>query len=159
SPNASLASWALAIVVLFPFTLMCGDRDSVVRDRVLGSINRFLVAIAILGVLQFVFQGAISRTILFFIDYELPTSMLLTGYNNLNPLNYGSPWMKSNGVFLAEPSYFSQVVALGIIIEFSYRRRLWILGIYAAAMFCSFSGTGIFLLSGWAIWFAHQKKR
>jgi hypothetical protein len=159
SPSLSLPSWTMTMVMLFPFTLTSGSGDTAVRHRVFGSVSNFLLVIAGLGILQFILQGLIDRTWLFLVDYQMPSSIFLTGYNNLNPLFYGSPLLKSNGLFLAEPSYFSQAVALGIIIEFTYRRRLWVLGVQGAAMFCSFSGTGIILLIGWALYFAYKSKR
>jgi hypothetical protein len=55
--------------------------------------------------------------------------------------------MKPNGMFLLEPSYFSQLLALGLIGEFVYFHRKWRVVVLMAALTFSFSGTGILMLA------------
>ena len=64
-----------------------------------------------------------------------------------NPLlSYGSSMLRSNGFFLLEPSIFSQVLCLAILIDlFIVGRWRW-LPLYAVAYMATFSGTGLLTL-------------
>jgi hypothetical protein len=154
STEVSLLSLLLVIVMLFPMTLTARNHDPSVRQRVLEFAGNFLLIVAIMGILQVVLQSVLPRSLLFFIDQNLPEGVLIQGYNNLNPLFYNSPYIKANGVFLAEPSHFSQFMAIAIIIEITQRMRLWRLAILLGAMAASYSGTGILLLAIWGMYFA-----
>ena len=87
-----------------------------------------------MGVSIFSFKGILPDSIL----YEF-------GYNLVIPLGV-SDLYKSNGFFLIEPSTFSQVMALGLIIEVLAFRRARYLSLFAVAMLLSFSGTGWIVL-------------
>jgi hypothetical protein len=76
----------------------------------------------------------------------LPQSILFQGYNTTYPVYYGGSLMKPNGMFLLEPSYFSQLVSMGLISEFVYFHRKWRIVVLMTALTFSFSGTGILLL-------------
>ena len=102
--------------------------------------------LSILGVIQYASEWVLPSAISFPLDNFLPKSIALVGYNNLNPLEYASDKIKSNGVFFAEPSFFSQAIALAALIELEYQRRSSRLIVFAAAMLCSYSGTGLIVL-------------
>jgi hypothetical protein len=61
----------------------------------------------------------------------------------MNPLYYGSSAFKSNGVFFLEPSFFCQFLAIVFISELNNKSRIWRLGIIAAGLITSYSGTGL----------------
>ena len=63
------------------------------------------------------------------------------------PIEYGSEYYKSNGVFMLEPSHFSQILALGVIAELASRRRTTRLAILSLALLTTYSGTGPLLLA------------
>ena len=105
------------------------------------------VLIALLGVLQFVLQFAVSREAAFPIETWVPDAFRTHGYNNMAPLYWGSPIYKANGIVMVEPSTFSQLCALGLIAELSSRERLWRLLAYAGALVVSYSGTGLLILA------------
>jgi hypothetical protein len=109
---------------------------------------------AILGICQMALQGVVPKMYLFPVDYLTPRALLIQGYNNLNTLNYGSTFLKSNGVFLAEPSYLSQIVGLGIILEFSTRRRIGRVVCLFLALYSTFSGTGVVMIAIWSLYLA-----
>ena len=62
-----------------------------------------MIIVAILGIMQFSLQLAG----LGFIDpiQNIPAQLLLSDYNTQNPLYFGSPYIKANGMFLLEPSF------------------------------------------------------
>lgn len=103
--------------------------------------------LAIAGIAQYVLQYVISAKIAFALDYNIPTDMAVTTYNNLNPLYYGSDNFKSNGVFFAEPSVFSQFVGLALVHELATRQKISRIIILLAALLSSFSGTGIIVVA------------
>jgi hypothetical protein len=76
----------------------------------------------------------------------LPSSFLLDGYNTTYPIAYGEALLKPNGMFLLEPSFFSQMIALGLLSELVFFRRKWRMILFVIGLGASFSGTGIIIL-------------
>jgi len=103
--------------------------------------------LAIAGIAQYVLQYVFSAKLAFALDYNIPTDIAVTTYNNLNPLYYGSDNFKSNGVFFAEPSVFSQFVGLALVHELATRQKISRIIILLAALLSSFSGTGIIVVA------------
>ena len=103
-------------------------------------VNTIFMGLAIVGILQFLAQfGGLK---LFSFKSFVPANLLLEGpYNTVIPIGAGG-YMKSNGLFLVEPSVFSQFMALAIIIEVLMFRRLLFIAAFAAALMVSASGTG-----------------
>lgn len=103
-------------------------------------VNGIFFALAVAGIFQFVIQFA--HVSLFSFKSFVPANMLLEGpFNTVIPIGT-SAYMKSNGLFLVEPSVFSQFMALAIIIEILMFRRVLFVGAFAAALLSSLSGTG-----------------
>ena len=112
--------------------------------RFFGQVTRWFSWIAIAGIVQFVLQLVGIR--IFRFTGILPASLLYeANYNLVIPAGIGS-LLKSNGFFLIEPSVFSQVMALGIIIEVLTAQRPRMLGLFVAGLMLSFSGTGWIVL-------------
>ena len=85
-----------------------------------------------------------------FKDY-VPDSLLFESGYNLK-IDFGiSSLLKSNGFFLVEPSVMSQFMAMGIIIEVLYFRRLVWLGVLGLALVLAESGTGILVLAAFVV--------
>lgn len=79
----------------------------------------------------------------------IPEGWHLAGYAPLYEYPYGSGLFKPNGFFLLEPSFLSQFVALGILVEFYNRRRVSVFCLLFISLLVSKSGTGfLILLSG-----------
>lgn len=108
--------------------------------------------IAVASIAQFVLQFALGRNLAFPIDNLLPRALLIEGYNTQIPIADNTTVQKANGVFLLEPSFLSQLMAVAIIAELSLvgvawtPRRLVRFGAYCGAIFLSFSGTGLLVM-------------
>ncbi len=103
-------------------------------------VNFWFAVIAVAGAIQFAAQFVGVR--IFAFTGLLPDSLLFeAGYNQQIPVGVGE-LLKSNGFFLVEPSIFSQVMALALIIEILAFQRLGYLALFMAGLLLSFSGTG-----------------
>ena len=77
----------------------------------------------------------------------LPEQFQLAGYETLYKTSVGPfSYVKPNGMFALEPSFFSQFIALGLVAELQYFRRKNIVVLLAAALLVSFAGTGLLVL-------------
>ena len=112
-----------------------------------------------LGIAQSIAQFLIGPALPFSLDLFLPGSLSLEGFNQLIPLSYGASVYKSNGVFLAEPSFFSQFLAVGVIIEVVRRCRPSRLGLYLVALLCSYSGSGLIMLAVFVPFYLVQRRQ
>lgn len=118
------------------------------RDRTLSfemAQNIFLTCMLIAGVcgiVQFLGQFVIGFERVFPLEF-LPESILAAGYNVIIPLTYGASIVKSNGIFFLEPSFFSQFLAIALVMELLGRQRPIRSAIYVLAMLLSYSGTGL----------------
>jgi hypothetical protein len=110
----------------------------------LAIFQTLLVGLAAIALVQLACELAgVAFPSLF--DY-LPQDFWLLGYNTRPTLGYTSSFHKSNAEFFLEPSFLSQYMALGIIIEILYFGKWWRIALYGLAIFASFSGTGMVLL-------------
>ena len=108
--------------------------------------SNFVVFFAICGITQFFLQFLVGAKYVFPIENFAPVNFIVHGFNYLNPLFQGSSIYKANGVFLLEPSFFSQLLAIGLLVEFVTRQRASRLAILILAMIVSYSGTGLVIL-------------
>lgn len=146
SDHASLPSGLLLLTLYFPFVFVIRRRDYVPAlwlwmMRVFSSIAVFC---ACASILQFFAQFWIHAPWLFDYCRLLPASLhALQGQNTVISIG---PYIKSNGIFFAEPSGFSQFMAAGIVCEWSLFRRWWRIALCGFGLLLSYSGTGIMLL-------------
>jgi len=103
-----------------------------------------VVVVALLGITQFLLQK-IGLSFYHFASV-LPDELTIKGFNITYETYYSSGFFKPNGYFCLEPSYYSQFIALAMIIELMTYRRYALLCLFAVAIFTSFSGTGFLLL-------------
>ena len=108
-------------------------------------VSRLLAIVAALGIGQFAAQFVGLR--LFAFTGLVPDSLLLeNGYNLEIPVGVGDV-LKSNGLFLIEPSVFSQFMAVGLMVEILTARRALYFALFTAGLLLSFSGTGWIVLA------------
>ncbi len=122
-------------------------------DRYKGTLQAFQFLVLLLssiGVAQFFAQFVVDgRKLVMF--YGIVPDFLFGffyagGENTIHTLYEGSAILKSNGLFLGEPSNFSQITALGILIEVLEFRRPKYLLIMALGFLVAYSGTGLMIL-------------
>jgi hypothetical protein len=108
-----------------------------------------MFVLSVLGILQYTMQSVVGKELAYFMEYKVPESLTLSAiaYNKAYPIYYGATSLKSNGVFFAEPSFFSQFVALAVIVELLTLKRVLRLTVFCLALLFSYSGTGMLVLA------------
>ncbi len=142
----SQSSYLLMLVIYAGYVLWIPRDGRGVADA-LAVFSRVATVIAACGVAQFALQFALDRALVFPIENLVPDSLVVHGYNPQIPLSYGAKVYKSNGVFMLEPSFFSQLCAIAILVELALYNRLSRLCLFALALVLSYSGTGMLVLA------------
>ena len=123
--------------------------EAVDERKFFAVVNAIFLGLAIAGILQFFAQFAGIR--LFSFKSFVPANMLLEGpFNTIIPIGT-SGYMKSNGLFLVEPSVFSQFMALAVIIEMLMFRRVLYVSAFLMGLICSISGTGWIMIASFVL--------
>ena len=154
---ADLASSIYFIAIYALFTLT-PNRQGVEERNLLHAWQLLSGFCAILGIVQFfvyLLFGAVID-----IGLILPSSIGATSGYNIIDTTIGHHIIRANGVLFLEPSFFSQFMALALIIELVYFRRKVYLIILMLGILCSLSGTGILmiLITGIASMFLYPKQ-
>lgn len=102
--------------------------------------------LALVGIGQYVLQFALGPHYAFPIESFVPGDFLVQGFHMQAPVAYGLAAYRTNGLFFAEPSFFSQFMAVAIVIELLTSNRLLRVALYGLALLLSYSGTGILVL-------------
>lgn len=102
---------------------------------------------ACLALAQFLLQSVVENRWLYPIENFVPEAFRTLNFNDQALLEYNSTTVRANGVFMLEPSYLSQLLAVGIVIELVTFNKVWRLLLFMAAMLASFSGTGFMVLA------------
>jgi hypothetical protein len=146
----SVSSLLLLTVLHLPYVLFIpqgGESKGPQYDQALRQFQNIAVVIAGLGVVQYVTQFFLGPALAFPIENFVPTQFLVSRFNMQGYLEYGSEIYRTNGVFMLEPSFFSQLVALGIVVELiKFNRPLHLL-VLAVSLVLSYSGTGLMVLA------------
>jgi hypothetical protein len=147
--STMLSSYGLFLLMYSLFVL---NRPST-PDQYRSTLQGFQVLVLILSYLaiaQFAAQFLIDgRQIIQF--FGIFPDFLFAAYNmglanTIGAISQGSSLIKSNGIFLAEPSTMSQMAALGILIEVLEFRRPRYLLVLSLGLLLAYSGTGISIL-------------
>lgn len=144
SPSYSVMS-LLLLIIISAFYLFRVQLD---WEHYLKWLANFqLIAVAAAGLLffnwatQFIGLGIVDLNSL------IPRRLLYLHYNYIQPIHWGSPWMKPNAVFFLETSHISQFIAMAIVIELTCFFRMRYLAFLGAALLSSFGGTGMMTLA------------
>jgi len=116
-------------------------------DAALRAMAGLAAFFALLGVLQYTLQYAIGARLAFPIEHFLPEAFITQKYNHLIPIREGGAILKSNGVFFLEPSFYSQFIGLGLVLELSMRNRPMRIALMVTGLAVAYSGTGIVVAS------------
>ena len=146
--SATLTSYSQSIVSYSFFMLSRASTFDQYR-RTLQAFQFLVMLIACLAIVQFPAQFVLDGNKLIRFYGIVPDILLgegLTrGFNTGAVLSAGG-LIKSNGIFLNEPSMLSQITALGILIEILEFRRARYLLIMGLGFLLAYSGTGLMLL-------------
>jgi hypothetical protein len=145
-PNSfSPSSLLLLVAVHLPYIFTVPGSDD--KDRILKFFLAIVTLFAWCGIAQYCLQFFVNPNFLFPIENFTPSSFIVQQFHNQANMGYGSHEYRANGVFLLEPSFFSQVLAVAIIAELCTFGRLSRIGLYGVALIVSYSGTGFIVLA------------
>jgi hypothetical protein len=115
--------------------------DGTVIFDMLISFIRFL---AVCGIIQYSIQFIGIKIFAFMTVFPVLKPVLIEPFFNYHPvIYYGSDVLRSNGLFLLEPSTFSQILVLGFLIDFFVRNDWRFMPIYGVAYLTTYAGTGL----------------
>jgi hypothetical protein len=144
-----LSSFFLFVLLYWFLTLVRPTRPAQYRD-VLQVYQRLVVIMACIAIVQFLAQFVVNGRDLMHFYGIFPEYLFTDRQNTIIPVTHGSSLIKSNALFLAEPSTLSQVTGLAILIEVLEFRRAKYLALFAGALLLSYSGTGLLAVLAFA---------
>ncbi len=115
-------------------------------DRVIRLVQTIGLVVAVLGIVQYAMQFVVGPALAFPMENFFPQAFIVDTFNQQAVIRYGEDVYRANGMVMVEPSVFSQLMAICILIEVITRKRLWFIALATVAMFLSYSGTGVLLL-------------
>src|ERR1700734_517461 len=138
-------SLLLLVAVHLPYVVTVPHSDD--GDRIVELFLGIATILALLGIAQYGLQFFVDPPLLFPIENFVPDSFIVQHFNHQAAMEYGSHEFRANGVFMLEPSFFTQLLAVAVIAELYTRARMTRLAIFGLALIASFSGTGIVVLA------------
>jgi hypothetical protein len=138
-------SFLLLAAVHLPYAVTLPHSDD--GDRIIKFFLRIATVLAVLGIAQYALQFLVSSRFLFPIENFVPDTFIVQHFNHQAVLEYGKQEYRANGVFLLEPSFYSQLLAVAIVAELCTQGRMIRLAIFGLALLASNSGTGILVLA------------
>ena len=143
--DVSWSSMVLLVALHLPYIFAVpGEGDG---NRIIKFFIDIVTVFAWLGIAQYALQFVVSARFLFPLENFVPSTFIVQHFNKQAALAYGSEVYRANGVFLLEPSFFSQVLAVAIVAELGNLRRITRLVPFGIAILASHSGTGLLLLA------------
>ena len=142
--RASLTGYAQFLFLCSLFTLTRRSTPEA-YEGTLRAFQFVVALLACLAVAQFVAQFVVSgsKLIMFF---GIVPSIFLAEAHTIHPIA-GSSLLRSNGIFLAEPSNLTQVMAIGILIEVLEFRRPRYLAVMVLGLLLAYTGAGLVTLA------------
>lgn len=141
----SVLSLLMLSVLHFPYILRLDPLPD--YRKVLDGFVKIAMVLAVCGLVQFGAQFVIGPRLAFPIETLFPAELKVAMFNPLAYLEYGSSYYRANGIFMLEPSFFSQFMAVGMVVELLQRMRWRVLALLLAATLVSYSGTGLVLVA------------
>lgn len=119
-------------------------------DSTAAALRFFLglaTLLALAGIAQYGLQLTVGPRYAFPIENFVPEAFIIDGFNMQAPIAYGETAYRVNGIFFSEPSFFSQFMAVAIVVELLTSNRLLRVALFGLALLLSYSGTGVILLA------------
>jgi hypothetical protein len=142
--RSSMSSLSLLFAMYLPFAFLLAPGSGVSHDDAVDLFGDLAFLCGIAGVLQFYAQFVVHGDWLFDFTAYLPG--WLRGPGGFNTVIPVGNHFKSNGFFFREPSGFSFLMALALMMEALGRRRPWRVVVFGLALLLTYSGTGLFAL-------------
>jgi hypothetical protein len=154
----SISSFAMFTAVHLPFVFVAKQAAATpaparnpAAEGLASSIQSIFLNLALvlawLGIAQFFLQRVIDARFVFPIENFVPSSFVVQHFNSQGVVEYGSQTYRANGVFLPEPSFFSQLMGIAIILELCLLGRWQRLAVYGGALLSAAAGTGLLILA------------
>ncbi len=141
----SLDSLMMLALLHIPYVLVVVRGDELV-PKALTFFFYVARLLACLAIAQYFLQGFIDNAFLYPIDNLIPQQFVVQGFNAQGTISYASTQVRATGMFMLEPSFLAQFLAVAIIAESVTNRRLWPLGLYTVGIIMAHAGTGILIL-------------
>jgi hypothetical protein len=145
SPRYSVSSLMLFVTLCAPFIVSYETSRTNYRRCMDLLVTVMLVFVGI-TLAQHVLQLLLSYRAWPDLNRLLPEAWLIPDYNYLQPIVYGSRFMKPNGVAFLEVSLLSQYMALALGVELALFRRPTRMIALAAGLMLTLAGTGALLM-------------
>jgi len=120
----SLNSLTMLALLHLPYVLVVKRGDEL-ASKALTFFLYIARTLAVLAIAQYFLQGIVDKTFLYPIDNLLPPDFIVQGFNAQGTINYYSTQIRATGVFMLEPSFLTQFLAVAIVAESCTTRRLW----------------------------------
>lgn len=141
----SLNSLLMLTALHIPYVLVV-TRGHELALRVLKFFLHIATLLACCAIAQYFLQGIIDQPLLYPIDNLVPEEFVVRGFNAQGTINYHSSQVRATGVFMLEPSFLTQFLAVAIVAESIVSKRLWRLGLFAVGILVAHAGTGLLIL-------------
>jgi hypothetical protein len=141
----SKGSFVVLAALHVPYVLTLAEQ----RELGSATVDFFLKlarVIAWCAIAQFVLKSFVPVRYLFPIENFVPHAFVVQQFNEQGVIEYGSQLYRSNGVFMLEPSFCSQLLAVAVMVELGTLSRFRHLAIYALGMLVTYAGTGFLIL-------------
>lgn len=135
------------LIMLYGMMVFRVDTD---RETILRCFNVFQIAMGVIAVIvmaQQVMQFTIGNQYWPNLNNIIPGNLLLYGYAYLRPYAWNSPYLTPNGVFFLEPSVVSQYLAIALVIEIIWFKRVGRLALYSLGLIACLAGTGLTVIA------------
>ncbi len=148
----SMPSLALLLVIyaIFPVEIPISRRNYL---RILASYQYSMLFVAFVVAVQYLFQ--VSGRDMPILEDFLPESIIVKNFNYIQEIFWQSGIYKPNGMFMLEASFLSQFIAIALVTEYWFFRRVTFLLLFGCILVLTFSGTGMALAAisvGLVVW-------
>lgn len=143
--SPSLFSFVLLLVVYAFVVVRPADLGRAEVDRVLSVFVGVMVVVAVVCSVQAAVQyvGVQHED---WLALAVPPELLLQGYNTGDPLSYGSPVYRVNGVLFLEPSFVSYFLGLAAVVALFQGRSSLVVGLLLVGLVPTLAGNGVVTL-------------
>jgi len=141
--NMSILS-LLSLMIFYGIFVFSIDLDRSAYFHLLRKFQTFALIVA--GLIFFNWACNLAHQPWPNLNNIIPKNLQYGSYVYIQPIHYGSPYIKPNAIFFMETSLTGQFAALATVIEICFFRRIKYLVALALATLLTFSGTGLLLV-------------